>query len=249
MQTRRVGLWLIGACGGVGSTAALGLAALRRGLTDTTSLVTALPQLAPLDLDDYASFVVGGHEVRDAGFRQTVAELRARSNVFDPAVVQACQPDLQAWEANVRPGTVLHAGPTIAGLVERPEARRAETARAAVEQVQADLRAFREQHRLDQAVVVNVASTEPPFEVGEVHEAPERLAAALDRRQAVLPASALYAWAALDLGLPYVNFTPSLGASVPALVALAQQRRAPVAGKDAKTGGTLLKTVLAPMFA
>src|SRR5215831_2815978 len=113
MSNRRVGLWLIGACGGVGSTAALGLAALGRGLADGTSLVTALPLFERLALDAPARFVVGGHEIRRAGFRQTVRELQQRSNVFDPGLTEACQPDLERWEANVRPGTVLNAGPTI----------------------------------------------------------------------------------------------------------------------------------------
>jgi myo-inositol-1-phosphate synthase len=249
MPDKRVGLWLIGACGGVGTTAALGLAALARGLTDGTSLVTALPPFEPLGLDAPARFVVGGHEIRKGGFRQTVRELQQRSNVFEPALADACAPDLEAWEANVRPGTLLNAGPAIGGLADLPEVRRPDTACGAVEQVQADLRSFRERHRLEQVVVVNVASTEPPFETGEVHESLERLAPALERRQPPLPASSLYAYAALDLGLPYVNFTPSLGASVPALLELARLRGAPVAGKDGKTGETLLKTVLAPMFA
>jgi myo-inositol-1-phosphate synthase len=233
----------------VGTTAALGLSALARGRTDTTSLVTALPLFEPLGLDAPASFVVGGHEVRRGGFRQTVRELQERANVFEPALADACGEDLARWEANVRPGTVLNAGPTIARLADRPEAQRPDTARAAVEQIQADLRAFRDAHRLDQVVVINVASTEPPFETGEVHQSLERLTAALDRRQAPLPASSLYAWAALDLGLAYVNFTPSLGASVPALEELARLRGAALAGKDGKTGETLLKTVLAPVFA
>ena len=63
------------------------------------------------------------------------------------------------------------------------------------------------------------------------------------------PASAIYALAALDLGLAYVNFTPSLGSDLPALDALARARGAVHAGADGKTGQTLLKTVLAPMFA
>jgi myo-inositol-1-phosphate synthase len=249
MSNRRVGLWLVGACGGVGSTAALGLAALARGLTDSTSLVTALPLFDDLNLDPPDAFVVGGHEVRRAGFRQTVAELRKRSNVFDPDVIEACSPDLQRWEANLRPGTALHSGPAIARLADLPEARRAETPRAAVEQVQADLHAFRADHRLDQVVVVNVSSTEPPFELTDAHQSLDKLTAALGRKQTTLPASSLYAWAALDLGLPYVNFTPSLGASVPALEELARARGAPHAGKDGKTGETLLKSVLAPLFA
>jgi myo-inositol-1-phosphate synthase len=250
MSERRVGLWLVGAFGGVGTTAALGLAALRRGLMDTTSLVTALPLFEGVDLDQPAQVVVGGHDIRRGSFGQAARLLHQQSNVFEGSLVEACLPDLEAWSANVRPGSVLNTGSTIARLADLPEAQRADTPRAAVERIRADLEAFRTGQRLDQVVVVNVASTEPPFELGEVHESPEKLSAALDRRQPpVLPASALYAWAAVDLGLPYVNFTPSLGASFPAIQELARRRHAVLAGKDGKTGETLLKSVLAPMFA
>jgi myo-inositol-1-phosphate synthase len=56
----------------------------------------------------------------------------------------------------------------------------------------------------------------------------------------------LYAYAAIAEGVPYGNFTPSLAADVPALKELAARRNVPVAGKDGKTGQTMLKTVLAP---
>jgi myo-inositol-1-phosphate synthase len=250
MTQRRVGLWLVGALGGVSSTAALGLAALSRGLTTTTSLVTALPLFEGLDLDQPAQFVVGGHDIRRSSFRQALAELHQRSNVFDPDVLEACAPELDAWSADVRPGTVLNAGATIARLVDLPEVQRAETARAAIDRIQADLEAFRDRHRLDQVIVASVASTEPPFALGETHETLERLLPALEQRHTpVLPASSLYAYAALNLGMGYLNFTPSLGASLPALMQLAHARGAVLAGKDGKTGETLLKTVLAPMFA
>jgi len=249
MTKRRCGLWLIGACGGVGTTATLGLAALARGLTDTTSLVTALPLFSSLDLDEPEQFVVGGHEIRSAGFRQTARELHQRSNVFDADVMAGCDEQLAEWEANVRPGTVLGAGPTIARLADMPQVNRAETPRAAIEQIKSDLIGFKEKNRLDQVVVINVSSTEPPFETGEVHSSLERLNAALDRKTPVLPSSSLYAYAALDLALPFVNFTPSLGATIPALEELASLRRTVIGGKDGKTGETLLKTVLAPMFA
>jgi myo-inositol-1-phosphate synthase len=250
-EHRRVGLWFIGAFGGVASTAALGLAALRRGLTDTTSLVTALPLFDGLDLDQPTDFVVGGHDVRRSSYRQAVRELQQRSNVFEPAVAEPCLAQLDEWSANVRPGTVLNAGDTIARLADLPEVQQVNHPRAAVERVQADLLAFRETYRLDQVVVVNVASTEPPFELGEPHQSLERLLRPHEcsRHNAILPASSLYAWAAIDLGLPYVNFTPSLGASFPALLELAQERGAVTCGQDGKTGETLLKSVLAPMFA
>jgi myo-inositol-1-phosphate synthase len=251
MSNRRVGLWLIGSFGGVASTAALGLSALSRGLTDGTSLVTTLPLFQGLDLDPPSAFVVGGHEIRKGGFRQTVREFQERANVFDRDLTAACAPDLEKWEANVRPGVALavNAGPAILRLADWPEALRTQTPRAAVEQIQTDLRAFQERNRLDQVVVVNVTSTEAPFETGEVHSTPEKLTAALERKSSALPASAVYAWAALDLGWPYINFTPSLGASFPAAEMLALERGAVHGGKDGKTGETLLKTVLAPMFA
>jgi myo-inositol-1-phosphate synthase len=247
---RRVGLWLIGAFGGVGTTAALGLAALRRGLMPSTALVTALPLFERLDLDRPGQFVLGGHDVRRTHFRQAIKELQERSNIFEAGLVEACAPDLNGWAENVRPGTVLNVGPTITRLADREDVHRVEGPRAAIERIQSDLRAFRDAHRLDQVVVLNVASTEPPFELAESHASLERLTLALERgTSAVLPASSLYAWAALDLGLPYINFTPSLGASIPALHELANQRRAVFGGKDGKTGETLLKSVLAPMFA
>ncbi|HEY1860430.1 MAG TPA: inositol-3-phosphate synthase [Gemmataceae bacterium] len=250
MSDRRVGLWLIGAFGGVATTAALGLAALSRRLTDETSLVTALPLFDGLDLDEPGQFVVGGHDIRRGSYSQAVRDFQQRANVFDHALTEACQPELQAWTENVRPGTVLNTGSTISGMADLPEAQRLDSPRAAIERIQSDLRNFRDKQKLDQVVVVNVASTEPPFELGEVHQSLDRLTPALERRQAnLLPASSLYAWAAIDLGLPFINFTPSLGASVPALVELAGRRKAVIGGKDGKTGETLLKSVLAPMFA
>ncbi|MFB7114288.1 inositol-3-phosphate synthase [Streptomyces sp. NPDC056190] len=94
-----------------------------------------------------------------------------------------------------------------------------------------DIRDFTRSHNLARTVVVNVASTEP---------APEGTA---------LPASSLYAAAALRAGCPYVNFTPSTGLHHPALAAEAEAAALPYAGRDGKTGQTLLRSVLGPMFA
>ncbi|HYV34201.1 MAG TPA: inositol-3-phosphate synthase [Gemmataceae bacterium] len=249
MSNRRVGLWLIGACGGIGGTVALGLEALRRGLIGPIGLTTALPAFGHLDLDGFDSFVIGGHDVRRSSFRQAVGEMHDRANVFDSSLVEPCLPALEQWTANIRPGTVLNTGPTIHKLADLPEAHRAENAQSAIDRIQADLKAFRAAHKLDQVVVINIASTEPPTTLTELHASLDKLRPAMESRQTVLPASALYAWATLDLGWPYVNFTPSLGASFPAIEQLAQERKAVFGGKDGKTGETLLKTVMAPMFA
>src|SRR5262245_2248219 len=248
---RRVGLWMIGAWGGVATTAALGLAALRRGIRNTTSMVTALPMFAGIDLDTPAQFVVGGHDIRCSHFRETIREFQERSHIFDRDLVDACRPDLEAWAENVRPGTILNTGATIGKLADRPDIPIADTPRAAVERIQRDLLEFRDAHRLDQVAVINVASTEPPFELKPAHGSLDRLMNTKECHDGdrILPASSLYAWAAIDLGWPYVNFTPSLGASFPAIQELAIERKASIGGKDGKTGETLLKSVLAPMFA
>jgi myo-inositol-1-phosphate synthase len=95
----------------------------------------------------------------------------------------------------------------------------------------AALRDFQRRHDLARTVVVNVASTEP-----------------LPHGDA-LPPSSLYAAAALRAGCPYVNFTPSTGLHHPALAAEAAATGLPYAGRDGKTGQTLLRSVLGPMFA
>jgi myo-inositol-1-phosphate synthase len=249
MAQRRVGLWMIGACGGVASTTALGLSALARGLTPTTGLVTALPRLAALDLDEPAAFVVGGHDVRQATFLSAVRELHGRSNVFDDRTLTACAPDLEEWAANLRPGVNFRPNSALAALADRPDVRAFPTPKAAIEQVQRDLRTFQQAHKLDQVVVVNAASTEPPFTPGDEHQSIDRLVPALEKPAAALPMSGLYAYAAIDAGFPYVNLTPSRGATLPALEELARRRNVPVAGQDLKTGETLLKSVLAPLFA
>ncbi|CCK26236.1 secreted protein [Streptomyces davaonensis JCM 4913] len=93
-----------------------------------------------------------------------------------------------------------------------------------------DIQDFVRRHDLTRAVVVNVASTEPAS------------------TGAALPPSSLYAAAALRAGCPYVNFTPSTGLHHPELAALAAESALPYAGRDGKTGQTLLRAALAPMF-
>jgi myo-inositol-1-phosphate synthase len=251
MTQRRVGLWLIGALGGVCSTAVLGISALSRKLVDTTSLVTATPLFAELDLDDFGQIVIGGHDIRRGSYPESVRDLHERAGVFHESLLQACQPDLQAWSANVKPGTIIGSGPTISKLADMPEVQRLKTPREAVERIQADLREFRDRNKLDQVVVANVSSTEAPQEIDERFDSIAKFRAALEARseRSSIPASSIYGWAALDLGLPYINFTPSLGTCFPAAHELARERKACMGGRDGKTGETLMKTVLAPMFA
>jgi myo-inositol-1-phosphate synthase len=97
--------------------------------------------------------------------------------------------------------------------------------------------------------MVNVSATEPAPPPVPAHSDPAALRAALRGPEPVLPPSSLYAYAAFAAGAAYVDFTPSTGARLPALADLAADACVPFAGHDGKTGETLLKSVIAPMFA
>ncbi len=249
MSKRRVGIWLIGAYGGVGSTVALGIAALQRELTSRASLVTATPLYQSLDLDEPDQMILGGHDVRLSSFEESIRHFQEHASIFPSSLVDPCLNQLAEWSDHVRPGVVLHAGDTICRLADESRVYSTETALDAVRFIQKDLQEFKEKNQLDQIVVVNVASTEPPFDPAPEHHSLDQMQSLLESNQWSLPASTTYAWAAVDLGMPYINFTPSLGASLDSIEELALQRQTTIAGKDGKTGETLMKSVLAPMFA
>jgi myo-inositol-1-phosphate synthase len=250
MTRRRVGLWLIGAFGGVGTTITLGLTAMAKGLSGRTGLVTDLPMFEGLTLPEPVDFVVGGHDIRQTSFLESAEEFRRNSGAFSGELIAACRDELKAASDRVRPGTKLGSGPTIARMGEWGDAKPARTTKEAVDRIAADLAAFVEAEKIDHLIVLSVASTEPPFLTGDVHERWATLNAALvDGGPELLPSSSLYALAAIREGHTYLNFTPSLGASIPALYELAESTGSLHGGKDGKTGETLMKTVLAPMFA
>ena len=240
----------MGACGAVGSTVALGLAALRRRNGGTTGLVSELPVFAPAPLDDPRAIVIGGHEVRAESFLAAVKRSHDRANLFSPSLIEACAPALRAMQRNIRPGTLYAVGHTIRKIAEPSMCPNDAGPAAAIERLSADMIAFRRAHRLEHVVVVHAASTEPPARAAAAHANHRALQKALARSGShVLPASSLYALAAIEAGCAYINFTPSLGANVPAIRQRADELGVPYMGRDGKTGETLVKSVLAPMFA
>ncbi|HEX8696869.1 MAG TPA: inositol-3-phosphate synthase [Longimicrobium sp.] len=118
--------------------------------------------------------------------------------------------------------------------------------RAWAEALREDIRGFKAEHGCDRLVMVWCGSTEVYLKRGPAHETIEAFEAALDADDDTIAPSMLYAYAAIMEGVPYANGAPNLSADVPALVQLAQEREVPIAGKDFKTGQTLMKTIIAP---
>ncbi|HEX4815005.1 MAG TPA: inositol-3-phosphate synthase [Nonomuraea sp.] len=224
------GVWLIGARGSVAVTSMVGALAVRAGLAAPTGCVLESPDLRDRVRPAIGDLVFGGHDVTCVPLDKKAAAL-AGAGVVPAALARAVHDDLLGFDDDVRP---LPAAAT-----------QAETARA----IGADLDAFRSRHGLDRVVVINVSTTEPVPPPHPAHAGLGSLREALNAPGPVLPPSALAAYAAFLAGCPYVDFTPSTGARLPALDALARERGLPYAGRDGKTGETLVKSVLAPMFA
>ncbi|WP_436500024.1 inositol-3-phosphate synthase [Actinokineospora sp. HUAS TT18] len=228
------GLWLIGARGSVSTTAVSGLLALRAGLAPPTGCVTERPEFADVPLPRWDELVVGGHDVVSTPLEKTAAHLAA-SGVLPGHLLGLIGSDLRAVDAEIRDGY-------------HPVSHHGSQAEAA-ERMVADIVGFRERHGLDRVVVVNVSSTEPPVPFVPEHDDLAALESAMaDASRSVLPPSSVSAYAALRAGCPFVDFTPSTGIALPVLERLAKDLGIPFAGRDGKTGETLLRTVLAPMF-
>jgi myo-inositol-1-phosphate synthase len=117
------------------------------------------------------------------------------------------------------------------------------------EQVMADIRSFQREKGVDRCVLLWCGSTEAYMPISPAHDSLAAFEAALRASDhTVISPSMIYAYAAIALGVPFVNATPSRSVDVPALIELAAKKGAPLSGKDLKTGQTLIKTILAPGF-
>ena len=247
----RVGVWLIGAHGNVALCAVAGARAVARGLLpDDAGMVTAGPDFAGLGLAPLDRMVFGGHEVRETTSLEALESYDARNGLFPAALRRRLAADLRRYDAEVRPGLLYGAGAAVRAEASRGALNGTSSPARAVERVRRDLRSFVRRRSLERCVVVNVASTEsvPPRLPACLGSAVAFEKALRSGRAEGVPASVLYAWAAVEEGMPYVNFTPCAGSGVPAVMERAEERGVPHMGRDGKTGETLLKTVLAPMF-
>ncbi len=252
----KTGVWLVGACGAVATLTVVGARAVARGLRKPVGLLTETPRFEGLDLPPVGELVFGGHEIRDTDLHCAAREFGERAGILDPALLHVLAEDLAAVDREIRPGHVVNPSPAVEELGLSPrvatcDGESSPNARDIVRSIQADVAAFQERNKLDVVVVVNVSSTEPPHQLPIEYADLDAFERMLDEDapRRGLTAGVLHAYAALDAGHPFINFTPSPGSTIPALRTLALKRGVPHMGSDGKTGETLVKTALAPLFA
>lgn len=242
----RTGVLFVGSSGYISAAVLAGAASLKKGLCQRTGMVTEAKEFSALSLPEPEDMVFGGWDIREATAIQS-AERFIKSVNLGEEVLSAIKESLADNEADFYKGFATNCGRAIEALASNaaPEPHLKDQLR----KLRSDIADFKKRNSVDEAVVVNLASTEPPIEVSGPLLTPEGLFLAMDDdRKDLVRASTLYALAAVLEGCPYVNFTPSNGALVPGLVRLAEENAVPVMGNDGKTGETLVKSALIPMF-
>ena len=246
----RLGVLLAG-LGAVSTTFIAGVHAIRKGIAPPTGSLTQMGTIrlgkrtegrTPLikdfmplaSLDD---LVFGGWDI----FEDNCYEAARTAGVLEPSLLEQVRPELES----IRPWPAVFDQRYVKRLMG-PHVKTGASKRDLAEQVRADIRRFKEEHHLDRLVLIWCGSTEVFMEKASPHETLAAFEAALEASDALIPSSMIYAYAAIKEGIPYANAAPNLSADIPALVDLAGKSGSPLAGKDLKTGQTLIKTIVAP---
>lgn len=245
----KIGVWFIGAFGSVAASAIAGAKAVAGKLCATTGLVTEHNLLNNIEFIEFDDIEFGGMDIRKGSIFSTLSDLHERANVIPHRVIESLKQDLLKVDENIRPGITLNCGEAIDNIADGDNLDNQNSLKELIEIIKNEINRFKEKNGLEYVIVINCASTEQYMEFDEKNSTLEGIRKAIfENLKELYPASVIYAWAAIDAGCPYINFTPSIGASLKGLKELAIERKVPIAGNDGKTGETLIKSVLAPMF-
>lgn len=235
MDTKTLGIAVVGIGGAVGTTMAAGVELLRKGLIDTTGLPLAGHDsgLVPYTGIRFAGWDLFGEHLATAAVEHDVLTVKQFAAVEDE--LRAIKP----WRATSNTGFLAN--------IDGDNTISRGSHRDTIDSLRADIRKFREE--CGRVVVINLASTEKLADEGsEIFNSLSGFERALDDNSKQVSPGMLYAYASIAEQVPYGNFTPSVAADIPALIEFADLNGVPVAGKDGKTGQTMIKSVLAPAF-
>jgi myo-inositol-1-phosphate synthase len=237
--------------GAVATTTIAGVLLARKGLGDPVGSLTQMGTIrlgkrtdgrAPricdfLPLARLDDLVFGGWDI----FTDSAYESAVHANVLRPDHLDRVRDELEA----IRPMTAVFY-PECVRRLHGTHVKRAKNKSEMVERVREDIRQFRATQGCARLVAIWCGSTEVHVEPSAVHRSIDAFEAGLRRDDPGICNSQIYAWACLREGVPFANGAPNLTVDFPAALQLAQRSGVPIAGKDFKTGQTLMKTVVAP---
>ena len=249
----KLGVLIVGLNGAVSTTFLAGVFSTRRGLTVPIGSITQMGTIRigkrsennfPLIKDfvplaNLEDLVFGGWDIRNENCYQSALTAGVLKNEHLNPVkdeLEALRPMKGVFEQH---------------YVKRLTGEWVKESKSKFEKmmmIREDIRNFKKRNELDRLVVIWCASTEIFIPVNGVHHEKEKFEDAVKNNHPDISPSMLYAYAAIQEGVPFINGAPNLSCDVPALIELAKENNVPIAGKDFKTGQTLVKTVIAPML-
>jgi myo-inositol-1-phosphate synthase len=246
----KLGVLLVG-LGAVSTTTIAGVMAIRKGLAKPIGSLTQMgtvrlgkrtegrspliKDFVPLaSLDDV---VFGGWDI----FEDNSYEAAKTAGVLERDLLEQVRPELE----QIKPMPAVFDRRYVKRL-DGPNVKKGTSKKDLAEQLRSDIQRFKQDNSLNRLVMVWCGSTEVYMTPSGAHANMAAFEKALEASDESIPSSMIYAYAALKEGIPYANAAPNLSADIPALEDLAAQTGSPLAGKDLKTGQTLMKTIIAP---
>jgi myo-inositol-1-phosphate synthase len=246
----KLGVLFVG-LGAVSTTTIAGILAIRKGLAKPIGSLTQMGTVrlgrrtdnrSPLVRDflpmtSLDNLVFGGWDI----FAEDCYEAAKTAGVIESALLEQLKPELSA----IKPWPAVFDRQYVKRL-DGPNVKKGLNKRDLAEQIIDDIKRFKAENKISRVVVIWCGSTEIFMKEGPAHQSLEAFEKALEASDPSIPSSMIYAYAAIREGVPFANAAPNLSSDVPALLELAQRTSTPVAGKDLKTGQTLIKTIIAP---
>jgi myo-inositol-1-phosphate synthase len=244
---------LVPGIGAVSTTMIAGVMAIRKGLSKPIGSLTQMGTIrlgkrtdkkVPMikdfvPLTDIKDIVFGGWDI----FTDNAYQAASKAGVLEKHLLDEIKPELET----VRPMPAVFDQKYVKRL-NGPNVKTGKNKMDLADQLRSDFQQFKKTHQCDRLVMIWCGSTEVFIKPAEVHQTLESLEKGLKENDPNIPSSMIYAYAAIQEGIPYANGAPNLSADIPALIDLAGKNKVPVCGKDFKTGQTLMKTILAPGF-
>ncbi len=238
-QNRKIGIAIVGLGGAVATTAIAGIALLKAGKIGNEGLPLAHLG-AETGLVEYQNISFGGWDLNADNLEMATRHHGVLPNEQISAVAEELA-SVKPWQA--------FGNKQFLEKIEGKNQHLKSSHRLAIEEIQQKLREFRLSDNFAEIVMIHLASTEKLVdETAEIFSTLQNFELALDENSSEISPAMLYAYAAIAEKIPYGNFTPSVAADIPALIEFAEKHGVPIAGKDGKTGQTMIKTVLAPAF-
>lgn len=247
----KLGILIVGVGGAVSTTLISGVLSVRKGLSQPVGSITQMATIKMqngkempikdiVPIADLKDIVFGGWDIfPENAYQAAVYAEVLKAKDLEPirTELESITPMKAAFDHNYAKrlnGTFI---------------KDTQTRWDMVEQLRADIRNFKEQNQCDRIIVLWAASTEIFIAPSAEHQSLQALEKAMkENNTAVIPPSMCYAYAAIAEGCPFIMGAPNLCVDIPAIWEFSEKMNVPIAGKDFKSGQTLMKTVLAPMF-